>query len=82
MQRFLLFAGSYKVPAGGWCDFVRSGDNVQDLAREAKARDQDGWWHIVDSTTARLATDKYADLDRIVPGRLERTRLSRSRSKA
>lgn len=75
MKRFLLFAGDWYYPSGGWDDFEKSFDTLEE-ARAAKIRTypngqiywQD-WGHIVDSHTAKTVLD--GTMQRIEPKGVE-----------
>lgn len=51
MKRFLLFAGHYYYPSGGWNDFAGFFDTPEEAqeAAERKKGDWD-WWHVIDAT--------------------------------
>jgi hypothetical protein len=50
---YLLFAGDYYYPCGGWDDF-RGAYGSLELAQEAaRARVYD-WWHIVDVSAGKI----------------------------
>lgn len=44
---FLLFAGAYYYPSGGWGDY-RDAYSTLEAALEAAANTSCDWWHIVD----------------------------------
>ena len=51
MKRYLVFAGDYFYPGGGWSDFVDSYKEVDDAIRVAveEAKSDHRWAHIVDT---------------------------------
>mgnify|MGYP003660278962 CR=1 FL=1 len=51
MKRFLLFAGEYYYPYGGWYDLKQDFDSLEAAVSRAKIDfgGEDRWWHIVDS---------------------------------
>lgn len=51
MKKYLLFAGDYYYPAGGFNDFIGSFDSI-DEAKQAYANCD--WVHIVDSETEKI----------------------------
>lgn len=60
LKRFLLFAGDYQYPDGGWNDFRHSYDTLEEARTEGgrlSTPDKDthrhskDWWHIVDIET-------------------------------
>ena len=54
MKRYLLFAGDYHYPNGGWSDFVDSFDSVeeaQDHLNHSKDSYLVDWAHVVDTET-------------------------------
>lgn len=60
LKRFLLFAGIYYYPSGGWNDFYGSFDTVEEAtaAYEAYAKDKmDPWGHIFDAQTGTPLND-------------------------
>lgn len=50
MKRYLLFAGNYFYPLGGWNDFVGDYDTIEEALQYAVKE----WWHIVDSHTKSI----------------------------
>lgn len=58
---YALFGGLMYYPEGGWGDFQRSSNNLEDLrnvARMVQGESVD-WWHIVDLDTGRVV-DRWA----------------------
>ena len=52
MKRYLLFAGEYYYPSGGWRDFWGAFDSVDDARKELDAQiGSYDWYHIVDTET-------------------------------
>lgn len=47
MRRFMLFGGDHYYPVGGWHDFRKWCDTLEE-AREAGA--EYDWFHVVDTT--------------------------------
>jgi len=59
MNRFLLFAGSYYYPSGGWNDFVQSFESLES-AKDYIITNVSGydWIQIVDSKTEEIVFSK------------------------
>lgn len=56
MKRYLLFAGDYRYPKGGWNDFVDSYDSTEEARASERLspgppREGPDWWEIIDSQT-------------------------------
>jgi hypothetical protein len=60
MKRYLLFAGQYYYPGGGWADFIGSYDAVAEAEAEGAKRRMGprgveypvwDWFHVIDATT-------------------------------
>lgn len=56
MKRYLLFAGSYYYPGGGWDDFIQSFDTLEEAMAHPEAFQDDyvHWYMIVDSTDEQI----------------------------
>ena len=54
MKRYLLFSGYKDKPDGGWKDFWKDFDNIEDAMRKAILIDTDEWYHIVDTQIPNL----------------------------
>jgi hypothetical protein len=52
MKRYLLFAGSFYYPAGGWSDFLGDFDSVDEAHRSAPASDFD-LLEVIDTKTMK-----------------------------
>ena len=53
MKRFLLFSGDSYYPSGGWSDFDKDFDTV-DEAKSHIVQNREDWYEIVDSTTGEI----------------------------
>lgn len=58
MGRYLVFAGHFYYPSGGWDDFKGSFDSLKDAKKQARDTFDKGcdWYHVVDSVTQRIVT--------------------------
>lgn len=56
MKRYLLFAGSWYYPGGGWNDFVESFDTLEEAMEHPDAIQEEytNWYMIVDSTDGQI----------------------------
>lgn len=61
MKRYLVFAGEYYYPTGGWDDFVGDYDDLEDATAAGKNPGHDGewhqWWHVIDSETGVMVVE-------------------------
>lgn len=55
MKQYLLFAGDNYYPSGGWGDFIKSFESLED-AKEVGAKYSGNftWWHVVDVNTGEV----------------------------
>lgn len=53
-ERYLVFAGYYYYPSGGWDDFVDFAESIDIGIQKARNVDYNDWWHIVDSETMEV----------------------------
>ena len=44
---FLVFAGSFYYPSGGWDDYQETFETAEEAVRYAKSLYED-WWHVVE----------------------------------
>lgn len=49
MIQYLVFAGDYYYPCGGWNDYKSSFESIEEALAAITTLNVD-WWHIVDST--------------------------------
>ena len=63
MKRFLVFAGDYYYPSGGWEDFVGSFDTLEAAKADAARRTANegitgaiGWAQVVDSVSGEMVS--------------------------
>jgi hypothetical protein len=54
MKRYLLFAGENYYPKGGWEDFVKDFNTVEEALEYMAHYKPDDWFHIVDRKTMRM----------------------------
>jgi len=52
MNRYLLFAGDFQYPLGGWKDFVKAFATVTEATNAPK--DSYDWWHLMDGHTGNM----------------------------
>jgi hypothetical protein len=52
-KRYLLFAGDYYYPCGGWEDFFKSYTSIEDATND-KGHINFNWVHIVDSQSGKI----------------------------
>lgn len=64
LKRFLVFAGKFYYPYGGFRDLRSSHDDMQEAleaAREAEHThvmdERADWWHVVDASTGKIVAD-------------------------
>ena len=62
-KKYLLFAGEYYYPSGGFHDFKGSFDTIRDVL--SNVWDYHDWYHIVDSETLEIIKDGSKDDDEI-----------------
>jgi len=55
-KRYLLFAGSSYYPLGGWDDFKKSFESLDEARRYIPVVRED-WWQIVDTETGQVITE-------------------------
>lgn len=62
MDKYLLFAGAYDYPAGGWKDYINSFSTVESAQKSLNKNRNDSshyfWAHIVDSETGEIVSEK------------------------
>lgn len=58
MSRYLVFAGDFYYPDGGWSDFAGIRDDVADAACLGKSTNGD-WWHVVDLESMTIVESGY-----------------------
>jgi hypothetical protein len=58
MKRFALFCGEDYYPDGGWKDFRRTFDTVQEAL--AVSRSVYEWYHVVDLLTGKIVEEGEA----------------------
>jgi hypothetical protein len=56
MNRFLLFAGDFYYPKGGWHDLQGNFETAETAEQAVKALNP-SWWHIVDSEEGEIVKD-------------------------
>lgn len=61
---FILFAGDYYYPEGGWNDIVGVFDNIEDAKNCALAGNREfkrdyQWWHIVDMAVRKIVDGSW-----------------------
>lgn len=59
IKRYALFAGSSYYPWGGWDDFKKSSDDLEELKIKVPIYRSDyDWWHVIDLQTGKkVASD-------------------------
>lgn len=62
-KKYLLFAGEYYYPSGGFNDFKGSFDTMEDA--QSNIQDWHDWYHIVDSESLEIVKDCSKDDDEI-----------------
>jgi len=55
MKRFLLFAGDFYYPNGGWDDFKGDFDSVENAKDWLEGDGGADWAHVIDTTTSSRA---------------------------
>jgi hypothetical protein len=65
VKRYLLFAGKYYYPSGGWDDLEDTSDDLNALHEKARAMESSKqWWQIVDTQTLqKIMQCEEADFD-------------------
>lgn len=59
MKRYLLFAGNYNNPLGGYCDLVFQSNNEQEARDKiTESGNKWDWYHLIDALTDRLILAK------------------------
>lgn len=59
-KRYLVFAGDFYYPGGGWDDFKGAHDTLESAQGAAKTAGGD-WCHIVDTETMAVALESVGD---------------------
>lgn len=57
MKRYMVFAGSWYYPDGGWKDFIGAVDTIEEGVEKAKSWDYRDWWTIVDSSNGQIVKE-------------------------
>jgi aminoglycoside phosphotransferase (APT) family kinase protein len=62
MKRYILFAGEYYYPGGGWTDFVGSFATVEEAVADYKARETADpyrwdWYQVLDMETWTIVVE-------------------------
>ncbi len=61
MKRYLVFHGQHYYPSGGWYDFDRTFEKLEEAISYAKSKikgPDGGWCHVVDLDTMETVFDK------------------------
>lgn len=56
MSNYLLFAGGFYYPSGGWDDFRGSYSTPEEAKEVAESLTYIDWWHVVDSETEEIVS--------------------------
>ena len=59
MKRYLLFAGDFYYPRGGWSDHRGDFETIED-AVEAAAASRIDWYQVVDFTTCDIVKEGHS----------------------